>query len=374
MSARTPYEDLIYFVSCALNGVPADSKRAEETDLAALYKAAQRHMLTSLAAAGLESAGVHDEAFTQAKNKAARKAVLLDADKALVLESLEKAGIWYMPLKGSVIKDLYPFTGARQMADCDVLIDASRAEDVRDVMTGLGFEIRGFGTGAHDSYTRPPVSNFEMHRKLFASSAGKKLAAYYADAESRLIPDAEGSFGRHFSDEDLYVYLTAHEYKHYSHSGTGLRSLADNYVLAKAKAGSLDWEYVRKELEKLGISEFEEQARGLALRLFSGGELSEEDRSVLDYVTKSGTYGTVRNGVDNGVRELGGGFWGRVKYFFKRAILPMETVRGGFPLFARYPVLLPFLPFYRVYKSLTGEKKIKSELKALFANKEKKSS
>ena len=66
MSTRTPYEDLIYFVSCALNGVPADSRRAEETDLAALYKAAQRHMLTSLAAAGLESAGIHDEAFTQA--------------------------------------------------------------------------------------------------------------------------------------------------------------------------------------------------------------------------------------------------------------------------------------------------------------------
>ena len=166
MSTQTAiYEDLIYFVSCAINGVPADRQRAESTDLPALYKASKRHMLTALTAQALEGAGIRDEAFTQEKNKAVRKAVILGADKTEVLESLEKAGIWHMPLKGAVIGDLYPFTGARQMSDIDILIDASRAKDVREIMLGLGFEIRGFGTGAHDSYTRPPVSNFEVHRK-----------------------------------------------------------------------------------------------------------------------------------------------------------------------------------------------------------------
>ena len=38
----------------------------------------------------------------------------------------------------------------REFADHDILIDASRAEDVRAVMEGLGFTAGHFGTGNHD--------------------------------------------------------------------------------------------------------------------------------------------------------------------------------------------------------------------------------
>ena len=374
MSTQTPSirEDLIYFVSCALNGVPADRQRAENADLTALYKAAERHMLTALTAQALESAGIRDEAFTQAKSKAVRKAVVFDADQKDVQECLNAAGIWHMPLKGAVIKGLYPFLGARQMSDIDILFDPSRAQDVRDIMLKLGFVSEGFGAGAHDVYKKPPVSNFEMHRKLFAETVVEKIADYYENVKSRLIPDGGSSFGYHFSSDDLYVYLTCHEYKHFSNSGTGLRSLADTYVFMQKRGNSLNREYIQKELEKLGVSEFEQSTRELALRLFGGEELAEKDREILDYIMSSGTYGTVKNSVDHKVRALGGGTVGRIRYFLRRAFLPMDTVRSSFPLFAKVPILLPFLPLYRLSYGLTSRrKKMKAELKALFSGSKK---
>ena len=148
-------------------------------------------------------------------------------ERAAILEKLEEAGIWYMPLKGSVLKDLYPRYGMRQMADNDILIDASRAEDVKSIMQSLGFTTECFGMSNHDIYHKPPVSNFEIHTALFGLSHEEKIYVYYRDVNSRLIKDEGKRCGWHFTPEDFYVYITAHEYKHFSGGGTGLRSFLD---------------------------------------------------------------------------------------------------------------------------------------------------
>ena len=91
-------------------------------------------MLTAVAAYALETAGIRDAALERVRTKAIRKMAIMDAEQAKVLAQLEDAGIWYMPLKGAVLKDLYPAYGIRQMGDRDILIDPDRAEDVREIM------------------------------------------------------------------------------------------------------------------------------------------------------------------------------------------------------------------------------------------------
>ena len=87
---------------------------------------------------------------------------------------------------------------------------------------------------------------------------------------------------------------------------------------------------------------------------------------MMDYILSSGTYGTLRNCIDNQIKQYGSGPLGRRKYFFSRVFLPMRTVRACFPLFARLPILLPFLPLYRLFRGLTERRaKIRSELKIL---------
>ena len=127
-----------------------------------------------------------------------------------------------MPLKGSLLKDLYPRYGMRQMSDNDILFDSSRAEDVRQIMESMGFTTKHFGHGNHDVYFKKPVSNFEMHTSIINRN-NERMFEYYRNVKERLIKNDNDACGYHFSDEDFYIFMIAHEYKHYTGGGTGLR-------------------------------------------------------------------------------------------------------------------------------------------------------
>ena len=90
---RKNMDEVIYLVSCAVNGVTPDKERVKKINLPGLYQAADKHMITSIIAFALESAGIYDPAFTQAKGKAIRKVAAMDIDKALLFEKLEKEKI-----------------------------------------------------------------------------------------------------------------------------------------------------------------------------------------------------------------------------------------------------------------------------------------
>lgn len=348
--------NIAYLCSCVINEKTPDEKRVSEMDLDVLFKAADQHLLTCITAYALESAGIKDDRFIQGRGRAIRKAALFDTERESVFSEFEKAAIWYMPLKGTVIKDLYPKTGMREMSDNDVLFDATRSYDVRRIMEDRGYETENFGTGNHDSYVKSPVFRFEMHRKLYPQSVSEIISDYYKDVKSRLIP-ADTGCGLRFGDEDFYIYMTAHEYKHFSNAGMGLRFLLDTYVYLKQKGETIDWNYIEQVTEDLGLSDFETKQRRLSQLLFDGGELTEEENAMLDYVIGSGTYGNLKNIVDNKLEKYGGGWRGKIRYYFHRVFLPLKDVKTSFPFFIKIPVLLPFLPFYRLFRGIFKRRK-----------------
>ena len=80
-------------------------------------------------------------------------------EKAALFNRLEQEGIWYMPIKGAVLKDYYPEFGMREMSDYDILYDASRSDDLKRVMEGLGFSTERFDTTSnHDVFFKKPLT------------------------------------------------------------------------------------------------------------------------------------------------------------------------------------------------------------------------
>ena len=213
--------DMIYLTRCAMDGKKPDPEHLQDLNLEELFEVCEKHTMTACVAYALESAGIRDNRFSQAKEKSIRKNVLLDADRKKVLSRLEQEKIWYMPLKGAIMKDWYPKLGMRQMSDNDILYDGAYREKVRDIMLEIGFTCEHFGTGHDDSYYKQPVSNFEMHHALFSVSHAGKAYDYYKDVKERLLKDETNEYGYHFSIEDFYIYMTAHEYRHYENRGTG---------------------------------------------------------------------------------------------------------------------------------------------------------
>lgn len=356
-------DDVIRLCACAVNGEVPDSEWARELDPELLYKTAGHHLLTAIVGYSLEAAGIHDHVFIQAKAKAIRKLGLMDSEMAVLFEKLEQKGIWYAPLKGTVLKDYYPAYGLRQMADHDILFDETCADEVKTIMQDMGFTSKHFGEGNHDCYYKEPVCNFEMHRSLFGNGHETKMQEYYSDVKARLLPDKNSKFGYHFSPEDFYIYMIAHEYKHYSASGTGLRSLLDTY--AYLKKVTLDMDYVAVEMEKLGIRDFEELNRSLSFHIFGDSivleDLPENEAVMLSFVQKSGTYGTMENSIRNRMRKITGNhgkvtFGMKLKYYFKRLFPRQEQLTPWYPL-ARYKIFIPLVWIFRLFRGLIVRRK-----------------
>ena len=157
-------------------------------------------------------------------------------------------------------------------------------------MLDLGFECGHYGRN-DDAYFKAPVCNFEMHISLFCSMNIGNLYDYFNNVKERLIKDENNKYGYHLSNEDFYLFMTAHEYKHFTGFGTGVRSLVDTYIFLRKFNDKLDWHYINTELKKLGISDFERQNRELAIKVFSMKKLEREDRKLLCDYAVSGAYG-----------------------------------------------------------------------------------
>ena len=349
--------DVIYLCACAVNETIPDRNRTKEMNLEFLYKAAQKHSLTAAVAYALESVGIKDHAFEQAKAKSIRKITLMEFEKTRLFERLEEKGIWYAPLKGCIVKELYPSIGMRQMSDFDILYDKDHSAELQEIMLSLGFTCEESGKGHQDVYYKQPVCNFEMHTKLFSEWHNKEIYAYYSSVKDRLIRNENDRYGYHFNINDFYIYLIAHEYKHYIQGGTGIRSLLDTYVLWQKCAHEFDHNYIQKECMKMGIDDFEHKNKQLALRLFSGDTLNKDDQEMLDYIILSGTYGTLQNHLKNEVSNNGGGKIGKYRVIRDKFFLPMSVIKDKYPFVYRHKILLPGLFLYRIGQALTVYRK-----------------
>lgn len=365
---RQSIDILIYLCSCTFNKIGIDKDRLANINLDHLYQSAGKHMLSSMTGQILRSAGITSSDFTKAIALSERKTIVLDDEYKKITSEFESSQIWYMPLKGHILKEYYPGFAMREMSDVDILYDSSHAEDSKKIMENLGYEVKSFGDKNDDDYIKKPVSNFELHRNLFKKVEQKRFYEYYKDAKDRLlVKDDDNLYGYHFKPEDFYIYMIAHEHKHFNYSGTGLRSLLDTYLFLKNN--KMDMEYVSEETDKLGISDFEKKNRALATDLFNGAELSNEEQAMLEYIISSGTFGTFDNKVGNEVKKTGG----KGKYILRRLFGPISKkdpynvyFRKRYSTFYKYPVLLPFLPIYRVFDSLKNRpENIKKEIKAI---------
>lgn len=361
---------MIYLISCVISGRIPEAEQIQDIDLEELFQVSQNHVLTAVTAYALESIGIQDHAFTQAKAKAIRKNILLDAERTKLFRILEAEHIWYMPLKGALLKDWYPKTGMRQMSDNDILYDREYRDRVKEIMLEEGFRLEKTRKNV-DEYAKNPVYYFEMHIDLF-SEYREKFYRYYEDIRSRLIQDEHKNYGCHFRDEDFYIYLILHEYKHYADGGTGIRSLLDVYIFIGRSGKSLDMEYIQTELEKLNAVGFERQTRELAMKLFGFAELSADERQLLDQYIFSGAYGTFANAGKNKIESemQGTGKTAKLSYIFHRLFPPMRVIRSEYPFFYRYKVLIPVLWLIRPFMRFSvNRKRMISEIKYLWMHK-----
>ena len=120
---RRVYLTVTYLLSCALNNVTPNKELVFTKDVATIYHYAKHHTVGALVSLALEKVGLAPDEAIAERNMAIRKIMLLDAGRAEIFSRFREHGIRYMPLKGVIMKELYPSIGLRQMSDNDILID-----------------------------------------------------------------------------------------------------------------------------------------------------------------------------------------------------------------------------------------------------------
>ena len=365
-------QQLLYLLSCALHETAPEDALLGDIQWNELFSAARAHSICAMVCMALEPTKTFAQAdpevrkqWLDAKNKAVRKNMLLDADRELLMEKMEQAEIWHMPLKGSILKDWYPRYGMREMADNDILFDPARREQVRDIFLRLGYSVEHYQGGNHDVYRKAPIYNFEMHVALFNESYYEELAQKYANVKEKLLPDQEKPYRFHFTQEDFYVFVLAHAHKHYSHSGTGIRTLTDLYVMNRKIGRTLNWNYVNQELEALGIRDYETGSRTLAEKLFGSDTpvseftLTEQEQEMLLYYLGSSTYGNLENRISNQLHSIqadGKPISGltKIRYCMTRLFPGRKWCKLPYPFIYRHPILLPAFWIWRLWDRLAS--------------------
>lgn len=367
--------DLLYLIRCAIARHPADPGRVRQMHLERLYLFSRFHSLAALTYTAVASAwaenpptGLLPAGWKEARDTAMRNSLLFTAERKALEAFCEEKGIWYLPLKGILLQDLYPGLGLREMADHDILFDAAFQQEIHDWFVRRGYAVKEYKQGVHDTYHRAPVLNFEMHTALFEPSAYPEWAAWFAGALSRLRTEEGTHWGRRFAAEDFYLYLLAHMYKHFEMCGTGLRSLLDLFLFRRTYGKQLNQDILQRGLEELGLLAFDQQACTLADRIFGSEEtLRPKQAEALACYLVSGTHGTVRNKVSKQLQELAGSgktITGRVKVRYNlRRLFPdrafmVRWCQHDAPFFSRHPRWMPLAYGYRVlYNLLHGRGK-----------------
>lgn len=358
------YHQLVYLSACGVNQKSPSTEFIKNVDIENLYKLSSSLSIDALVGSVLKKSNVEiPKIWEENIQKSVRKTILFDAERQKICNYFEENKIWYVPLKGVILKDFYPSLGFRQMSDNDIWFDKSYENQVHDFMLSLGYSCKNKGKCHHNSYEKLPVYSFELHTTLFDEYDNEKIYRYYENARKTLIKSENSQSCYNFSDEDFYVYILSHAYKHYKKGGTGLRSLLDYYVFLKNKP-DLDFSYVESACKQLGIYDYEQTSRRLCKKVFDENIpdnaedfeklLSAEEMEILCYYITSMTYGTIERHYENKFNELVKSTkCAKTKYVLSRIFPNLDFYKVHYPFFYRHKILLPFAWVYRLVKGLT---------------------
>ena len=141
VALKSLYARVAYLAACALSDKCPDASLLSGVSAEKLYNLARRHGMGALITHSLERLSLATDEMLADSFKAARKIMLLDAERAMITRELNSRGIRHIALKGVVIKELYPKIGLREMSDNDILFDPGYRAEVRDIFKSRGYTV-----------------------------------------------------------------------------------------------------------------------------------------------------------------------------------------------------------------------------------------
>lgn len=255
-------------------------------------------------------------------------------------EVLEKEGIPYIPLKGSVLRSYYPEEWMRTSCDIDVLVheeDLNRAAEA--IINTLQYQTDG-KRHYHDlSLFSPNGVHLELHHNIQENMENiDSLLLRVWEHAYREYPDG---FKYRQTPEFFMFHHIAHMSYHFVGGGCGIRPFVDLYILQNKM--EFDDATVRVYCRQCGIEKFYEQVRYLSDVWFGEKEHTELSQKMERYVLSGGVYGTLANRISAQQGKKGGKFG----YALSRIFLPYDSLKYSYPILTKHKWLYPAMQVRR---------------------------
>lgn len=357
---------LIELLRAALYGEPA-APAPEGLDWGLLYRIARRHAVEVMAYhAMLRLDPSPDEAVMGKLKQCTLRQMARDMSREYeiehILESFEQAGLDCMPLKGAIIRRLYPATEMRYMSDFDLLADPRRLSESGKLLLSLDYESYRRDTH-HDIFYKKGFPLFvELHKMLIVGELGR----YFGTGFERAVLREGKAHVYDLSAEDYYIYLIGHMAYHFAHGGIGVRSILDIRVYLDHYQNQMRWDYVNGELDRCGLRVFMGHLTRLSEAWFAGGESDVFLQQLGEYVLDSWVLGTEENSrildAVKQYREDGDFKTAKTKAGYRIVFPTRENMRFLYPSLSKHPWLLPACHLHRWGKTLLFRKQNVSRL------------
>lgn len=333
-----------------------------------LYELADFHDLAHFVGAALSRNGVTiaEPAAGKFKKKlfeSAYRFELISGEFKNVSKVLENAGIEFIPLKGSVLRDFYPEPWMRTSCDSDILVREQELEKAVSVLVSEG-GCAVIGKTAHDvSLTTPGKAHIELHYSLIedgrAVNAYKVLESVWEHTKVK-----QGfSFWHEMSDDMFYFYHIAHMFKHFEAGGCGIRTFVDLWILDSMP--SADKAARDNLLAKGSLTVFAGACRKLCGVWFNADKPDSISEKMQSYILSGGVYGVRDNYVS--VNQIKRG--GKIKYALSRIFLPYNVLKYIYPVIQKHKWLTPVFEVVRWFSLVFGGKLRKSVRELAFNSK-----
>lgn len=317
-----------------------------------LYKACLKYnvSLTAEQKSFLEK-NYHHSIYTEATQ---------EVEKNLIINELSKNKIKCMPLKGSILKFLYPSPELRTMSDIDILFENKKTKEVKKILLSLGYKCDKSG-GTDDEYRKPPYMNVEMHR-IMVDGNFELIADYYSNIWDVIKPVSENSYVYQMTKEDFYIHMVAHVARHYAVGGIGIRFVFDEWLFLNKYQNELNFDYINLEFAKINLLKFAENFKNLTIKWFTGLETSELEEDMTSYIFNSGTHGTIKHEQSvkillgkNGVNNFKSS---KLKYVFRMIFPTFKYMKVRNRVLEKCPILLPYFYVQRLFVALFKKQKL----------------
>ena len=353
---------------------------AEDWDI--LFKKAEIHLILPMIYEAVYTCSsaqpVFAEKLAPMKRQIMQRVMIqvMKTDEFLRLyKHLNGKGIYPAVVKGIVCRQLYPNPDYRSSGDEDVLIDPSWFEICHEAMLEYGMKVLMEADRLVTEYEVPygksgsPIS-IELHKSLFPeeSDAYGELNRFFTNVhETAVTIEVQGTQIKTLNYTEHLFYLICHAFKHFLHSGFGIRQVCDIVMFANAYGKMIDWQEIFVKCEEIKAHKF-------AAALFKIGEkylvfdeekanygedwkkIIVDETALLDDLLMSGIFGdsdmsrkhssTITLNAVTAQKE-----GKKAKTSILKTIFPeFKSMKGKYPYLEKYPYLLPAAWGQRILK------------------------